>query len=178
MRSLLQAKHYGIRCSRFGQIVGRPYPAHQSLHARRKILNLYLNTYHKFESFEGILKQKFLIFICNSYFPSELWVAIIRKSLRSSLYLNNNKEILKIFLKIPKKILNKMFFAIFYFKIMNMQGIHEIDAWKKSWICEGHELWNHEMQGPPVPIYPIPSDGSTQCMVRGSNSITWCEVII
>ena len=35
MRSLLQAKHYGIRCSRFSHIVGRPYPAHPSLQARR-----------------------------------------------------------------------------------------------------------------------------------------------
>ena len=30
-------------------------------------------------------------------------------------------------------------------------GIHKIDAWKKSWICKDHELWNHEMWGPPVP---------------------------
>ena len=33
---------------------------------------------------------------------------------------------------------------------MNLRGIQEIDAWKKSWICEDHELWNHEMRGPPV----------------------------
>ena len=36
---------------------------------------------------------------------------------------------------------------------MNLRGIHEIGAWKKSWICEDHELWNHEMRGPPVPLH-------------------------
>ena len=46
-----------------------------------------------------------------------------------------------------------MIFTIFCFKIMNLQGIHEIDAWKKSWICEDHELWNHEMRGPPVVVF-------------------------
>ena len=107
-----------------------------------------------FETQNVILK---IILTCLSRYLSQIWIFWSRNFQSSSvihhLYFNNkevgNKSEKKVW-KISEKISYFFFFAIFCFKIMNLRGIHEIDAWKKSWICEDHELWNHEMRGPPV----------------------------
>jgi len=61
----------------------------------------------------------------------------------------------KFWKKILKKNFEKKFWKIFqnFFFISKSRNCEKFTKWMpklESWICEDHELWNHEMRGPPV----------------------------
>ena len=84
------------------------------------------------------------------------WSSQIRDSVSGMNFVNSlqfsdfKKEIKKFFENFLEFFL--IFFYIFFSKSRNCEEFTKLRPETESRICEDHELWNHEMRGPPVLI--------------------------